>query len=99
MRVTAICLLCLFVVGCVPKEPRIGAVLVKTDAEGKMASVSMSRSTGNPKADARVMTFARTTFPSRMPNAKPNTGYTYPVVGDPKRSSGSVKVWGPLGWM
>lgn len=92
MRLIVIFLLSLFVVSCSPMTKRIGTVLVRTDANGKMASVSMRDSTGNPKADARYMQFARTTFPSRMPNAKPNTGYIYPVRGDPKITTGNIIV-------
>ena len=85
-------LLGLLVTGCSPMSKRIGTVLVKTDANGKMASVSMRDSTGNPKADARFMQFARTTFASEKPHAKPNTGYTYRVYGDPKLTSGNIIV-------
>jgi hypothetical protein len=96
MRPIALFLLSFLVVGCSPGE-RIGEVLIRTDAAGKMATVSMRKSTGNPKADARVMLYARTTFPSRVPHAKPNHTYIHAVVGDPKTSSGDVRVWGPLG--
>ena len=97
MGLIVVFLLSLFVAGCSPLSKRIGTVLVRTDANGKMASVSMRDSTGNPKADARYMQYARTTFPSRMPNAKPNTGYTYPVHGDPSVTSGNVIAWRQLG--
>ena len=96
MRPIALVLLSFLVVGCSPGE-RIGEVLIRTDAAGKMATVPMRKSTGNPKADARLMLFARTTFPARKPDAKPNFSYVYPVLGDPKTSSGDVRVWGPLG--
>ncbi len=93
MRLVMVFLLGLLVTSCTPLSKRIGTVLVRTDANGKMATVSMKDSTGNPKADARYMQFARTTFPSRMPNARPNTGYTYPVHGDPKITSGNITAW------
>jgi hypothetical protein len=74
---------------------RIGTVLVRTDANGKMASVSMRDSTGNPKADARYMQYARTIFPALMPDAKPNKGYTYQVFGDSTATSGDIMVSQP----
>ena len=92
MRGFVLALIAVAASGCASERDRIGAVAVRTDERGKMQSVFMAKSTGNPKADARFMTFARTTFPSRKPDARPHTTYTYPIVGDPKNSIGDVKV-------
>jgi hypothetical protein len=93
VRFALVCLLPFVLAACSPPGPKIGEVSVLTGSDGKMKSVFMSQSTGNPKADARFMLFARTTFPSRMPDGKPNTRYRYPIAGDPKNSSGDVRVW------
>jgi hypothetical protein len=42
-------------------EPN-GAVLVVTDGAGKIRSISVVKSTGSAKVDARALQFAKTTF-------------------------------------
>lgn len=97
MRRIVLAITSLLLVGCGPMGERTGAVLIRTDAAGKMSSVSMRQSTGNPQADRRFIQFARSAFPTRVLKPKPNHNYIYPVYGRSGRIAGDITVYPRLG--
>lgn len=77
-----------------------GAVQIATDANGKIKSVTMRKSTGSKVADAKAMTRARVQFYAEVKAPRPNRRYIVPVrvvdtTGKVRKglrpSSGSIK--------
>jgi hypothetical protein len=65
--------------GCSAKDSTLTVVTLHTDANGKVASTKITKSSGDMDKDAYAVTLAKNYFKSKVPHPQPSQTYRQPV--------------------